>query len=239
MPASDTGSDAMPRDQETLGEQAHARLRHEILRGVFRPGQPLRLVQLQARTGYGFSPLREALTRLAAEGLVSAESMRGFRVAELSLDELRDTMETRIFIESEALRRSIASGDDDWEGRILAALHAFGRQLARSRPDDPDSLEALEGRHRDFHVALVSACGSPRLMAIVETLYLTSARYRMPGLARSEALPPRDRAAEHRAIAEAVLARDTPRAVALLGEHYRTTATQLEAACRDHLAAAG
>ena len=187
----------------------------------------MRLAQLQERCGVGFSPLREALTRLAAEGLVISEAMRGFRVAPLSLDDLRDTMETRTFVETEALRRSIKRGDDDWEGRIVSSLHALGRQNERSNPDDPESLAALEDRHRDFHVALISASGSRRLEQIIDNLYLGSVRYRMPSLSNLSLNPTRDLMIEHGAISDAALARNAPLAVELLTAHYSLTAELL------------
>lgn len=213
-------------------------LRHAIISGVYAPEQPLRLAPLQERYGVGFSPLREALTRLAAEGLVISEAMRGFRVAPLSLDDLRDTMETRIFVETEALRRSIERGDDDWEGRIVSSLHALGRQNERSHPDDPESLASLEDRHRDFHVALISASGSRRLEQIVDNLYLGSVRYRMPSLSNLSANPARDLMVEHGAISDAALARDAALAVDLLTTHYRLTAELLSLAHSERMAQA-
>ena len=223
----------------TLAETAYAALRADILRGAFRPDQPLRLAQLRDRYGLGFSPLREALTRLTADRLVVSEALRGFRVAPLSAEELRDMMETRIFIETEALRRSIARGGDDWEAGIVAALHALTLQSRRAQAADPASLEALEGRHRDFHAALIAACGSRQLLGIFDGLYLRSARYRAPWLTRSEALPARDLEAEHSAIAQAALARDPDRAAALLAEHYRRTIAILDATAPERLAEAG
>lgn len=92
--------------------------------------------------------MREALTRLSADGLVVAESMRGFRAAPLSVEDLRDTMETRIFVEAEALKRSILLGDDAWESRIVASLHAFKRQLARRDESEPESIDTLEAHPR-------------------------------------------------------------------------------------------
>lgn len=220
----------MSKTAKSMGEQAHAMLRHQIISGAFAPEQPLRLAQLQERFGVGFSPLREALTRLTAEGLVTSEPMRGFRVAPLSQEDLRDTMETRAFVETEALRRSIRRGDDDWEARIVSSLHALGRQFERSGPDQPESLAALEERHRDFHFALVSASGSRRLEQIIDSLYVGSVRYRMPSLSNRQSTPARDLMAEHGAIADAALARDEALATRLLDEHYRLTAEMLSMA---------
>ena len=228
----------MAKSSHSLAAQVYARLRQEIMGGTFAPAEPLRLAQLKDRYGVGFSPLREALTRLTAEGLVAAEPMRGFCVAPLSLEDLRDTMDTRIFVETAALKRSILHGDDAWEARIVATLHAFKLQLARRDESDPESRETLENRHRDFHFALVSASGSARIQAIIENLYLGSARYRVLRPGDRSAYLARNLEEEHTAIAEASLARDTDQACALLAEHYRRTAESLELAHRRQLGAA-
>ena len=99
----------------TLGEAAYRRLRADIVAGVLEAGKPLRLEALRQRYGLSFSPLREALMRLQSERLVMSTALRGFSVAPLSLarDEGRDR--NPHLIESEALRRSMRDGDDDWE----------------------------------------------------------------------------------------------------------------------------
>lgn len=217
----------MTKNSSSLSAQVYSRLRQEIIGGTFAPDEPLRLAQLKDRYGVGFSPLREALTRLSAEGLVIAESMRGFHVAPLSVEDLRDTMDTRIFVETEALRRSIERGDDKWEALIVATLHAFKLQLRRRDESNPESIETLEDRHRDFHFALVSASGSARMQAIIENLYVGSARYRVLRPGHSSAYPARDLEKEHSLIAEATLGRETERATQLLADHYRRTAEGL------------
>jgi DNA-binding GntR family transcriptional regulator len=81
---------------------------------------------------------------------------------------------------------------------------------------------AWEAAHGAFHQALLAACPSSTLRDMAEALRERAERYR--ALANAVAYPGRDIAAEHEAIAEAALARDAPRAVALLQEHYRRTA---------------
>lgn len=199
----------------TLSEAAYASLRRDIVRGNLPPGQPLRLEALRARYDMGFSPLREALNRLQAERLVLAAPMRGFVVAPLSLAEMWQAIEARILVESEALRLAIAQGDDGWEAGLVAALHAL--RLAAARGE----AEALEARHQEFHLALISACGSNWLLDFARQLSAATERYRAPVLAGESG--PRDVQAEHAALAEAALARRTDEAAALLARHYRLT----------------
>ena len=203
----------------TLAEKAYTSLRRDIVQGAFAPESPLRLAELGERYGMGFSPLREALNRLQAERLVTAESQRGFRVSPLSLAEFEDALQTRLVIEAEALHRAIARGGDPWAAAIVAALYALRLQAARPDGD----VEELQHRHHAFHRALLAACGSDWLLEFFERLYAATERYRIPALTGA-GQPKRDIDAEHAAIADAVLARDAAAAEALLRDHYLRTA---------------
>ncbi len=208
---------------KTLADSAHAALRRDIISGALAPGMPLRMAFLCDRYGMGMSPVREALNRLQAERLVTAISLRGFFVAPLSADELADTTDTRILIETEALARSIARGGEDWAEAVGAALAAL---LDGAAQPGGDRLEQL---HHTFHRALVAECGSRWLLDLFEKLYSESERFRFHALTVGARDGTRDLAAEHRAIAEAALARDTAHAVDLLTAHYRRTETELAA----------
>lgn len=230
--APDAGRDAPPREL-TLTEEAYRRLRMDIIGGAFEPGSPLRLEALKERYGLSFSPLREALNRLHAERLVVASALRGFRVSNVSFEEMRDAIETRVLIDVEGLRRSIAKGNDDWEGAVVAAFHALSRCANRlstlKRDRTEDESEELEGRHREFHLALVAACGSRWLIDFSSQLYAQTERYRRPMMQSHSKTPQsRDIEAEHRAIMEAAIARNANAAAFLLEQHYRKTGTMIE-----------
>ena len=230
--APDAARDASPRDL-TLTEEAYRRLRADIIGGAFEPGSPLRLEALKERYGLSFSPLREALNRLHAERLVVASALRGFRVSNVSFEEMRDAIETRVLIDVEALRRSIVRGDDDWEGAVVAAFHALSRCANRlsalKRERSEEESEELEGRHREFHLALVASCGSRWLIEFSSQLYAQTERYRRPMMqTHSKTSQTRDIEAEHRAIMEAAIARNANAAAFLLEQHYRKTGTMIE-----------
>ena len=172
------------RARDTLGEVAYQRLRADIVAGALEAGKPLRLEALSQRYGLSFSPLREALMRLQSERLVLSTALRGFSVAPLSREEMKDATETRILIESEALRRSMRDGDDDWEAGIVAAFHALSLQVERqsrlSGEVDAVDMHAMDERHYQFHRALIAHCGSPRLLDLADQLYVETQRYRLP-----------------------------------------------------------
>ena len=208
---------------KTLTELIFNRLRADILRCHLKPGDKLRVEELRLNYGAGGSPVREALSRLSSIGLVRAEGQRGFTVMEVSVDDLLDLTRVRIWVETSALRSAIRLGTRDWEAEILAAAHRVGTDAPKPDTDVPHTLDAAwELRHRAFHTALVKACDSPRLMAQRELLADMSDRYRHMSVAAN--IPGRDPAAEHRAITEAVLARDGEKAAGLMANHFIETA---------------
>ena len=207
-------------DGKTLAAVVYERLRQDILSCRLRPNHRLLLGELTQAYDAGVSPIREALSRLAADGLVVIESQRGARVAPVSEEDLRDLLRVRQHIESLALRWAIEHGDDEWEAGIVAAFHRLKKSLAkgsRSLISDEES----QARHDEFHLALVAACGSPRLLSWVGTIYDQTRRYRLIADYRrswdSYVLE------EHRAIMEATLARDADRACALFEAHVVKT----------------
>lgn len=212
-------------EPKTLARQAHSLLRHDILSGGLQPGARLRTKDLQARYGLGLSPLRESLQRLSAEGLVVMDEQRGFSVAPVSLAELKDLTLARTALESVMLPLAVGKGDADWEALIVAAFHRLSRTPLPSATDPGDAARQWEQRHRAFHESLVVGCGSPWLMRLYEQMVDQTERYRMIRLQHLSKRKPvsRDIHAEHRALMEAVLARDANKAVALTEQHLQAT----------------
>jgi GntR family transcriptional regulator, carbon starvation induced regulator len=206
---------------KTLVETAYAALRQEIIQGVLTPGAKLRTDELRLRYKMGASTLREALTRLLGEALVTVEGQRGFRVAPISLDDFRDLTNVRKLVETEALRQSMAIGDEAWEGNLVAAYYRLSKTEERLAEEPEQHMAQFEERNRDFHLALIAACPSRWLHQFYQTLYHQSERYRRLSVAKRTV--PRDVHAEHKAIFDATLAHDQDRACQLLGEHIDRT----------------
>src|ERR1700677_190429 len=162
MPPALASSDAAV----TLNASALTQLRSDIIACRLMPNERLRVEALRERYRMGTSPIREALMRLEAEGLVELEQNKGFRVCEVSVENLTDLMRTRIEIEGIALRWSIEKGGVEWEANLLSAFHRLSRQT-KIDPGNPDAIsEAWSREHSDFHAATVAACGSPTLLSI-------------------------------------------------------------------------
>jgi GntR family transcriptional regulator, carbon starvation induced regulator len=205
----------------TLATSIYARLRDDILRGVFRPGERLRLDALCERYEIGATPLREALNRLSAEELVNREEQRGFRVAPVSLSDLAELTKTLCWISELALRESIKNGDAAWEESVVLAAHRLSRVAREGEEGYASFNPEWEERHRVFHLALIAACGSRWLIDFYAMLMDRNTRYRY--LAFADGSEPRDVEAEHQAIYDAVLARDADRAVAAANLHICKT----------------
>jgi len=217
---SQTASLSDTRDM-TLATAVHRRLREDILSGRLLPGQKLKLRDLAESYGAGASPMREALSKLAAEGLAEQLEHRGFRVAAAAPGQLAGLIRSRVLAECAALRDSLQHGDAAWEEALVLAEHRLNR-VARSL--DPYRFVAnpeWEACHLRFHQALLAACEAPPLLAFCDRLREEARRYR--ALSNTLAYPGRDVAAEHAAIARAALDRDAERAAALLAQHYERT----------------
>jgi DNA-binding GntR family transcriptional regulator len=209
----------------SLTDKAYRQLRSDLLACRLRPGEKLRINDLCQTLSVSLSAVREALSRLTAEGLVIAEPQRGFRAAPISGAELRDLTQIRVQIEGMCLRRAIATGDVGWEERLVAAHHRLARTSEREPGDAFRLSDAWAEAHTSFHRALVSACDSPCLLEIRETLHARSERYRRISVPLSRAQRPITQ--EHEGIMQATLERDADRAVGLLSEHLEFTSVIL------------
>lgn len=211
-------------EPRTLVEGAYQRLRRDIIEGVHPPGEKLRVEHLKDQYDVGAGTLREALLLLVTDALVVAQGQRGFRVAPISLQDFEDITRTRILLETEALRQSIALGGEDWEASVVAAFHRLSR-AEQKLGDSEDYAQAAsddwEKRNRSFHDALISASPSRWIRHFQNILYQQSERYRRISLFRKPV--PRDVHAEHLALFNATLARDASRATAILTEHILRT----------------
>ncbi len=207
--------------EETFAEQAAQRLENDILYGVLAPGQKLRIDSLKEQYGIGASPIREALSRLCALGLVTAISHRGFRVTEMSQADLEDITLVRQMVETTMLQLAIETGGDEWEVGIVAAFARLSRAVMHSTGDGTAAFRSFEPAHKQFHQALVAGCTSPRLTQMQDLGFDQAFRYRdlmFRGLADRD-----DFLAMHQALMEDVLSRDSARAIPALRAHLALT----------------
>lgn len=203
----------------TLTEAALDKLVADIVSGALPPETKLGIEQLKSRYAIGASPLREALARLIALGFATNESRRGFRVAAMSREDLEDITFTRRTVEAAALRRAIERGDEAWEAGIVESLARLQWEAGRFRRG-VGTIEDVDAAHFGFHRSLLASCGSPRLLALQETLFHQASRYRyvMMKILMEESDFPRS----HDALAEVVLSRNAEQSCDRIRLHLET-----------------
>jgi GntR family transcriptional regulator, carbon starvation induced regulator len=222
MPASERQPTSRPAaEAATLSERAAMLVEQDILAGHLAPGSRLGIIDLVQRYEIGATPLREGLSRLMSRGLIVGIGQRGFRVADISREDLLDITCMRTAIEVEAIRLAIIHGDDAWEAGIVSALHQMRRHIERTGDEFREGAEDFDRLHKGFHTAMLAACGSKRLLAAHSDLYDQAYRYRRVMMRSFDSGKKFVRA--HQLLADRVIARDIPGSQAMLEAHLRST----------------
>jgi DNA-binding GntR family transcriptional regulator len=218
MPGAGTG--------ETAASQVFDALKRDLISGRFAAGEKLAISTLKHHYAVGLSPLREALNRLAAYGLLEQHNQRGFRVPPLAAEELEDIARLRMRFECMALSQAFEAGDAEWESQLLAAQH----RLLKA-DEEPQDLEHWEQAHLRFHRTLLAPCGSPWLLRFIGQLHDQFDRYRR--LAPGDTVIRTRLDAQHGELAQLVLNRRIQDASDLLEEHIRLSWEIARGACVD------
>jgi DNA-binding GntR family transcriptional regulator len=213
---------------DSLSSDVYQQIRAAIFNGALSPGDRLQPSVLSETYSASTTVVREALALLAGERLIVSSAGRGFFVPQLILSELQDVTLVRCNLESLALQLAIERGGIEWESNLIAAHHRLVRTPRRTAENPNHPSEEWAKQHREFHEALVSACGVPVLLDLCRQMSAGTELYRiwagpLPQTAK------RDVAAEHAAILEATLAGDAKRAVELVTAHYQATADAIVA----------
>ncbi len=215
---------------ETRSSSVHAQLRDDVLRGLLVPGQRLRLVELAERFSVSQSVVREALTRLAEQGLAVTVPQQGYRVTPLTLKDLDELTEARTQLETLVIRQAIERGDIGWESSVVAAHHQMSN-TPKIRADG-DLNGTWFAAHELFHQNTLRGCGNGRLFEVAMSLRDAASLYRWWSRPLGHDYD-RDVDAEHRQLLDAVLARDQQAAADVLARHIRRTSDALRNAAED------
>jgi GntR family transcriptional regulator, carbon starvation induced regulator len=221
MPAPERSLQRPPAEAGTLSERAANLIEQDILAGDLAPGSRLGIVDLVQRYEIGATPLREGLSRLMSRGLIVGIGQRGFRVADISREDLADITCMRTAVEIEAVRLAITHGDDAWEAGILSALHQMRRHIERTGNAFSEGAPDFDRLHKAFHTSLLAACESRRLLAAHSDLYDQAYRYRRVMMRSFD--DGTKFVAAHQHLADVVLARDVGKAQAVLEGHLHST----------------
>jgi GntR family transcriptional regulator, carbon starvation induced regulator len=210
---------------ERLVEAIYNQLRQDILFGLYEPEVKLKLDGLRHRYGASVNTIREALSRLVADGLVTLEGQRGFSVTAVSRADLQDVTETRILLESQAVRLSLAVADLHWEGEVMAAHYRLAKAEDLANQDHAQYRGLLEQYDGEFHRTIISGCHSQWILRFHTIVYEQMLRYRSlahKAVAKEQVVAMLLRSQrDHVILRDAALTKDADRLVELLGNHIR------------------
>lgn len=204
----------------TLWQRVYEHLRAEILDGRLPPGTELGEVALSAQLGVSRGPLREAIGRLAAEGLVMVRPRRGAVVRELTEAEFIELYQVREAIESMAVKLAVPqlSADD------IEALNEINGRMAEHA--NRGEVQPFFAANLEFHARLMEACANQKLRELYQQLLDQLQRYRMQSLSLRGNL--QRSVAEHASIVRAAKRGDAERAAQLMADHIRVPQRRLK-----------
>lgn len=209
-------------ERKLVGQSVYEQLRSDIVTGTLSPGEKLKLNALRLRYSVSVNTLRETLVRLVSDGFVLFVDQKGFTVKPVSTADLRELLELRQMLELSGVRKSMENkvGHMEWKSALISAhfrLHCVEKQMLQ---DESSHVQAWEKADRDFHVIMVSHCGSLQLIryhASVIELYM---RYQVLALHRR---PFRGEASmdEHQELLKYLIDDDMEQALSLLDSHIQ------------------
>jgi len=216
-------------DGRTLWQRVYDHLREEILSGSLTPGAELSEVALAESLGVSRGPIREAIGRLASEGLVTVRPRRGAVVSSLSTEEFIELYQVREALELLAVKLAVPRLRPD-DITVLQAL--IDEMSARA---ERNQVVAFFEANSAFHLRLVEASGNAKLLELYEQLLAQLGRYRLRSLTLRGNLE--RSVAEHAAILRAVKRGDAERAAHLMSEHIRVPQRSLKGLSDDEFSA--
>lgn len=197
----------------TLWQRVYEHLRAAILEGRLEPGTELTEVALAEQLGVSRGPLREAIGRLAAEGLVTVSPRRGAVVRSLSKEEFLELYQVREALERMAMQlAALRLTDEEFDG-----LTALNEEMAAHAAGN--KVEAFFEANLAFHARLLEASGNEKLQELYRQLLGQLGRYRLRSLTLRGNL--QRSVSEHKTILRAARRGDAERAAQLMAEHIR------------------
>ncbi len=196
----------------TLADQTYAELEKRILTGVYAPGSMIKEVNLSQELGVSRTPIREAIRRLEAEGLVQ-ETAAGVEILGVTDQDLYDICEIRQCLEGLAARKAAGRITPEQLQQLQEIIELQEFYIARGNADQ------IKNTDSSFHTAIYACCGSAVLQDMLTTLHKRIQKYRMLSVQNREHAA--QVAAEHCRIYEALAAHDPQQAEKMAEEHAK------------------
>lgn len=203
---------------ETVSDVVFRQIRKDIISGTLPPRAKIKLEQAKERYSISVSSLREILNRLTTENLVVAEGQRGFEVSPASRKELEELADLRSVLETHAIGLSVAAGDLEWEGRIVAAHHKLAAAERVLLAGDASRTIDWVRYDWEFHQAIVSACDSQTLLTTLSSVFDRFLRYHM----LAQTFRGRPVVDDHKLLFELAVTRDVDDAQAVIRRHIQS-----------------
>lgn len=198
-----------------IRDQIYATLRRELLDCTIAPGADIYEPELSERFSSSRSPVRDALLRLEADGLVVIHPRRGYQATPISISDADDLFDFRALLEPACAQNAVATASDE----TLAAFDRFRsvEAFAASQPEVP--AVSFVSYNRAFHVAIAEACANRRLRDATLQVIEQFDRLVHVSLKQVDTSTHAALVAEHGDIIDALQARDGKRAARILGNH--------------------
>jgi DNA-binding GntR family transcriptional regulator len=196
------------------GEQAYSLLRDRIISLEHKPGEYLNIASLVDETGFGRTPINQALQRLASEGLVSILPRKGILIAPLSIDSALDLIEVRIVNERLSARLAARHIDEESIERLRAAAAGFESAV------ESNTMSQIMNSDRMFHETMVSIAANQHLADILNVLHAQSQRFWAVSLSAPQHVG--EVIVEHRHIVDAIAKGDADLAADCVETHIRS-----------------
>jgi DNA-binding GntR family transcriptional regulator len=209
----------------SVTHRAYVEMRAALISCQLPPGSRLNISQLQRDLGVSQAAVREGLSRLAAEELVTIERNSGFRAAPVSAEGYRELANACLTIELTLLDSSVKNGDYAWEGALLSSYHIASRILSEAC-DVPASMNSYVQHREQFHRTLFSCCDNKWLLWSWSLLYAQQLRYRQTFL--QLAMFERGLHEDYRKFIDAIIERNVVKAATLWSETHHKVVDFIE-----------
>ena len=232
MTSSIDGASGTKLSRTSLRDQAVDALRAMVISGKIPAGNRINEAELAEQMGISRGPLREAIQRVSAEGLIEFRRNRGAFVREIAIDDIRLIYEVREVFESAAAKRAArVAGDDeiaDVERQVAQVNTIVDSASANSRA----SLSRVLELNNDFHITILEICQNPYFLRYGNDLHVQLKIARLQSESSVERA--REVVDEHQAVVDALVRRDAAAAGRAMGKHLKQSLLRFEEQMREH-----
>ena len=201
----------------SVTENIFEKIKYDIVLGVLKPNQKLKLNLLQKEYNVSISILREVLNRLCGDGFIIYKVQKGFFVSPISKEDLHEIANLRIILETHALEISIKNKDYEWEAELLGAYHKLNHAENELEKNNLNAKSLWTKYDAEFHQMLIKKCNSKNLIQIHGVIFDKYHRYQLLVLNYRG----KESIKEHKKLLDYALTDDVQKAQKVLKDHIK------------------